>query len=97
MKPEPKKPEPKKPYGGSIHRAYREGRRAPPGAHNPYLGQSLQEHWSRGHRDRWLYGMDADAGGDKGVRHPSWLLAALLIAVGASAIIYSFIAALSTS
>jgi hypothetical protein len=76
--------------GSAIRRAYREGRQAPPGTLNPYFDGSLREHWSRGHRDRWLFGMDAD-----GTHKARGLLAAkLLIAIGASAIIYSFINAL---
>jgi len=74
-------------------RAYREGRRAPPGALNPYFGQPLQEHWSRGHRDRWLFGMGAT---DKRARRSMRpLVAKLIVAAGTSAIIYSFINALS--
>lgn len=81
-----------KPSEAAAYRAYREGRRAAPGEPNPYRDTSLQEHWARGHHDRWLLGADAS---DKAARAPLRLLAAkLVIAAGASAIIYSFIRAL---
>jgi len=81
-----------KPPANAVRRAYREGRRAPPGAHNPYFGGPMQEHWSRGHQDRWLYGMGAL---DEETRRNRRLLAAkLLIAASTSVIIYSFINAL---